>query len=1082
MSGAAMTDPPALSPTAAELLSRIARSAHADALETCFTAPRQVLLEVQGHLQALADEYEYVGAGEASSLVLALVVRIAEKTESEKVQQVGRARLDFRRAMDQAIEKGMCAAGVDPGARADPEQLRQGLAKMKAAGLRELIAAAASSAADVFEKHHEPLRAFRSRMAAAGEYVDARRIDDAIHQATGAVSLLPPLAEISEAQYRDAIMRIYEFCRRLLSVEATSHAALFFAKTSRVLKDCGEIVLADCIAAHLGSALVRLGEDESGLEILSDLRALRRYELLAHDGSQQPVPEADEADYWHARACDRVGREERAEAFFRGHAWLKAGGWREAELHSRLVDWLIENERYQQAWDLLAKAPDASLPDYTTLVFAQRAKIAYLLRRPIESDQSRRRAAEILKQHERTLEMLDTREDDLFQLRAEAMLRARLALVECAILTRSPADLASADTELAQVTENVVGCDATTAAAVSRLKGDHAFARGDYLAASQAFREALNGEIEPAARGEWIKSWAGDESFGSVRDKLLQAELRDGRNARGVGMNVCLRLARSQAMLGLDPLAELDKTIQAAERRNRLSTLFYAEYEKGEWLLKAGNQSGAITCFERAADVLESLRAELREVELQVGALVDKEAVYSHLLRHSMHPDADREDGVRIMERCKARGLLDEISGVADDAADSDSQRALLAEDASQLRRQFVRAMAEQIAPSSEAPDSVQMRDIAAKLESLRGALADVFKRQFRSSRIAPARGATPDEIRLFSAGQVLLHYFCDRTGVFVVAIVDGEIHRPRLLPQTQDDTIRDLLQTFSFELEARIPCRTLEELYRLLVAPLEDLIKGQQRVLIIPHDFLHVVPFHALRRPDERYLIEDLTFSYAPSGAIALRSAMRLVKPLSPRTGSIGFALDATGYLKLAALSEANEEVAEAMADIDSVELHIGASTARRAILDLAGEINILHIACHGEFDPVDPLLSRLYLFDGPLYAYELLAMRANPRLVVLSACETGRQTRQAGDEVFGLIRPFLRRGAAGIVATLWKVNDVSTRRLMRQFYDQVTQGADPAASLRAAQTQLLSSSQHSHPYFWAPYLLVGAHLPPKG
>jgi CHAT domain-containing protein len=146
--------------------------------------------------------------------------------------------------------------------------------------------------------------------------------------------------------------------------------------------------------------------------------------------------------------------------------------------------------------------------------------------------------------------------------------------------------------------------------------------------------------------------------------------------------------------------------------------------------------------------------------------------------------------------------------------------------------------------------------------------------------------------------------------------------------------------------------------------------------------------------------------------------------------------------------------------------------------LLELQADIEILHLACHGEFDDIDPLLSRLYFADGPVYGYELLEIGIHPRIVVLSACETGAFTRKPGDEIFGLVRPFLSRGAGGVVATLWKVSDVSTSELMKHFYTQwKSLGGEPAMCLRMAQLKLLESARYSHPYYWAPFFLVGSH-----
>jgi len=126
---------------------------------------------------------------------------------------------------------------------------------------------------------------------------------------------------------------------------------------------------------------------------------------------------------------------------------------------------------------------------------------------------------------------------------------------------------------------------------------------------------------------------------------------------------------------------------------------------------------------------------------------------------------------------------------------------------------------------------------------------------------------------------------------------------------------------------------------------------------------------------------------------------------------------------------------------------------------------------------------------------------------LVVLSGCETGLGKLSTGDEIVGLTRAFIYAGTSSVVASLWKVDDASTASLMRGFYKNL-KTKFKAASLRQAQLDMISgkvsaqllahrgvggvgklidarssanptsplaSVPTSHPYFWAPFILVG-------
>ena len=84
-------------------------------------------------------------------------------------------------------------------------------------------------------------------------------------------------------------------------------------------------------------------------------------------------------------------------------------------------------------------------------------------------------------------------------------------------------------------------------------------------------------------------------------------------------------------------------------------------------------------------------------------------------------------------------------------------------------------------------------------------------------------------------------------------------------------------------------------------------------------------------------------------------------------------------------------------------------------------------------------------------------------------------------GDELLGLMRAFLGAGAASLVLSLWAVEDRSTARLMESFYSRIAQGQSKGEALRAAQLDFIQGEAaaendgYPHPYFWAPFFLVG-------
>ena len=184
-----------------------------------------------------------------------------------------------------------------------------------------------------------------------------------------------------------------------------------------------------------------------------------------------------------------------------------------------------------------------------------------------------------------------------------------------------------------------------------------------------------------------------------------------------------------------------------------------------------------------------------------------------------------------------------------------------------------------------------------------------------------------------------------------------------------------------------------------------------------------------------------------------------------------------------------------------------------------LSPQNDIIHFASHAELNENDPLASAILLAksdkeDGRLEVREIFGMDLKASLIVLSACETGLGKLSSGDELVGLTRAFIYAGTPSVVASLWNVEDSSTAQLMATFYKNL-KTMTKVEALRQAQLQLIRgntnsellarrgiggvgklgevanstlqtpsselptpssiSVSRSHPYFWAPFILVG-------
>ncbi len=158
----------------------------------------------------------------------------------------------------------------------------------------------------------------------------------------------------------------------------------------------------------------------------------------------------------------------------------------------------------------------------------------------------------------------------------------------------------------------------------------------------------------------------------------------------------------------------------------------------------------------------------------------------------------------------------------------------------------------------------------------------------------------------------------------------------------------------------------------------------------------------------------------------------------------------------------------------------------------DYLSRFRIVHFATHGVVDNEHPQLSGIVLSlvdeqghpqDGFLRLHDIYNLKLQADLVVLSACNTGLGKDVKGEGLIGLTRGFMYAGAGGVVASLWKVDDEATAKLMSSFYEHMFEkGLSPSAALREAQLEMWKQKQWHAPYYWAAFVIQGQYSEKQG
>jgi len=278
-----------------------------------------------------------------------------------------------------------------------------------------------------------------------------------------------------------------------------------------------------------------------------------------------------------------------------------------------------------------------------------------------------------------------------------------------------------------------------------------------------------------------------------------------------------------------------------------------------------------------------------------------------------------------------------------------------------------------------------------------------------------------------------------------------------------------------------------LQQLHELLIQPIADLLPTdpEGRVIFIPQGPLFLVPFPALQDASGKYLIEKHTILTAPAIKVLELNRQQWLRALgkdmlvvgNPTMPSIPQAIGEPPQ-KLAPLPGAEQEAIE-ISSLLNTKAITGSQATETAIKQQMPRAGIIHLATHGLLDdftgggvPGAIALAPSGKDNGLLTANEILDLKLNAELVVLSACDTGRG-RITGDGVIGLSRSLISAGVPSVVVSLWKVPDEPTASLMREFYRQWQRHRNKAAALR--QAMLTTMKQHPKPRDWAAFTLIG-------
>ncbi len=618
-----------------------------------------------------------------------------------------------------------------------------------------------------------------------------------------------------------------------------------------------------------------------------------------------------------------------------------------------------------------------------------------------------------------------------------------------------------------------------------KMRAEEARARANFGRTLIASANVTNARAELKRAAELFERERNPTASAAVRLRLASVELSQGNYSNALSIadaaaesldhteNLRLPLSakwlRGEILSKMGRFDEAGKLLNAALKESR-------NFEQSAVTQAALNSLGVIardmgkfgkaeTLFESAIASAETARAPLHGEEFRMAFLAKSIEPYENLAQLYLQ-QGDLENALTAVERARSRSLLESVDAGLKRGRNDGAKE--LREQLNWLYSRLARAD-----DGDGAKLQRQIRDGEKKLA------AHLLRAQ-SSSRSRTEK--LPDELDIRTLQKQLgenraLIEFIEHDGSYSVFVVTNNrveyvseiASEPEILKlleglHFQFGALRfggAAVATFSGQLKSRADSY-LEELHHAL---LDRIISSLDRrdLIIVPAGVLNYVPFHALF-DGERYLIESHGVRYAPSAAVWAKLNSRPARA-------------AKNALLMAFADERIPLVDDEVKELGKLLPQAKKLTGKRATFDAfqknAANFDLVHLACHGQFRPDNPMFSSLHLADGWVTVRDLYYRRLRAQLVTLSACETGINTISAGQEILGLARGFLSAGARSLMLSLWTVNDEATTRLMKQFYSSLQRGAGVSASLRIAQRDFIERGEH--PYFWSPFFVIG-------
>lgn len=561
--------------------------------------------------------------------------------------------------------------------------------------------------------------------------------------------------------------------------------------------------------------------------------------------------------------------------------------------------------------------------------------------------------------------------------------------------------------------------------------------------------------------------------------------------------------SRYTEMQGLDEIGEtyqgmkhygkaLEFHLAAIEIAQTLGEKTYQwrfEFNAGKAYEGKGELENAVSYYQMSVKTLTGITNKMGSEELkqQFTEMERQTEVYRRLidlLIRMGRPD----EAIKYLEESKSKIVKDAFGDIKPKTDDAELNETLKEVEKIEKKKEAIqKELSEEKKKPAAEQDRVKIDKLSATLGNTEGEFNQwMLKLKFQNPEMYNALTIPPttlgDVQGTIPETAVLLEYFISTDKLYIFCI--GQKYFVAKSVEVTESELTGLVEYYLGIVQD--PESDIEELhepaielYEYLLAPVEEELERFDNVVIVPFGALYYLPFHALvreRNGTRQFVIEWKNLSYTTSATFLdilkaeERDIERLIGIGNP-DGSLPAAEEEVSILK--------EEIFKGKALIWTLN-----EATKEKFLEHAKDYDIVHLATHGTIlsNPLESYLlfagsteheQRLTLLEVAGYT----ALRDRTDLVFLSACQTATQRgKGSGSELISLAEAIAMAGPPTLVATLWEVNDISTSKLVVSFYTELKEKrGNMLEALRTAQLSLIGSDEHAHPFYWAPFVLLG-------